>query len=65
VFSEPAAQLLDHPDIDSVIVTDTLPLSESQRFERLTVLPIAPLIARAIHEVFDDGSVTSMFDGAA
>ena len=30
-----------------------------------TILPIAPLIARAIHEVFDDGSVTSMFDGAA
>jgi ribose-phosphate pyrophosphokinase len=65
VFSEPAAQLLNNPDIDSVIVTDTLPLGESQRFERLTVLPIAPLIARAIHEVFDDGSVTSMFDGAA
>jgi ribose-phosphate pyrophosphokinase len=29
------------------------------------VLPIAPLIARAIHEVFSDGSVTTMFDGDA
>ena len=33
--------------------------------DRLTILPIAPLLARAIHEVFEDGSVTSMFDGAA
>ena len=29
----------------------------------LTVLPIAPLLARAIREVFEDGSVTSLFDG--
>ena len=31
----------------------------------MTVLPIAPLLAAAIHEVFDDGSVTSLFDGNA
>jgi ribose-phosphate pyrophosphokinase len=37
----------------------------AKRWDRLTVLPIAPLLARAIHEVFEDGSVTSMFDGAA
>ena len=30
---------------------------------QLTVLSIAPLIARAIREVFEDGSVTSLFDG--
>ena len=28
-------------------------------------LSIAPLLAKAIHEVFEDGSVTSMFEGAA
>jgi len=47
------------------VVTDILPVPEEERWDRLTVLPIAPLIARAIHEVFDDGSVASMFDGAA
>jgi ribose-phosphate pyrophosphokinase len=36
-----------------------------KRFPTLTILPIAPLLARAIREVFEDGSVTSMFDGAA
>ena len=34
-----------------------------QQFDKLTVLSIAPLISRAIREVFEDGSVTSLFDG--
>jgi len=65
VFSDPATEVLQDPSIDQVVVTDTLPLDESKRWDRLTVLPIAPLLARAIREVFDDGSVTSMFDGQA
>ena len=65
VFSDPAVELLQSDFIDSVVVTDTLPLPDEKRFDKLTVLPIAPLLARAIYEVFDDGSVTSMFDGAA
>lgn len=65
VFSNPAVEILQSDFIDQVVVTDTLPVPEQKRWDRLTVLPIAPLLARAIHEVFEDGSVTSMFDGAA
>jgi len=65
VFSDPATEVLQAEFIDSVVVTDTLPVPEDKRWDRLTVLPIAPLLARAIREVFEDGSVTSMFDGAA
>jgi len=65
VFSDPAVELLQSSFIDSVVVTDTLPVPDEKRWDRLTVLPIAPLVARAIHEVFDDGSISSMFDGAA
>jgi len=65
VFSDPAVELLQDAAIDEVVVTDTLPLPEEKRFPTLTILPIAPLIASAINEVFSDGSVTSMFDGAA
>ncbi|WP_010205916.1 ribose-phosphate diphosphokinase [Salinibacterium sp. PAMC 21357] len=65
IFSDPAPTILQSDFIDSVVVTDTLPIPEHKRFPTLTILPIAPLLARAIHEVFDDGSVTSMFDGAA
>jgi ribose-phosphate pyrophosphokinase len=65
VFSDPATEVLQSDVIDSVVVTDTLPVPQDKRWDRLTVLPIAPLLARAIREVFEDGSVTSMFDGAA
>ncbi len=65
VFSDPATQILQSPFIAQVVVTDTLPLPESKQWDRLTILPIAPLIARAINEVFSDGSVTTMFDGDA
>lgn len=65
VFSDPATEILQSEFIDSVVVTDTLPIPPEKHWDRLTVLSIAPLIARAIHEVFDEGSVTSMFDGAA
>jgi ribose-phosphate pyrophosphokinase len=65
VFSDPAVEVLQSDFIDQVVVTDTLPLEESKQWDRLAILPIAPLLARAIREVFEDGSVTSMFDGAA
>ena len=65
VFSEPASTVLQSDFIDEVVVTDTLPLDVAKHWDRLRILPIAPLLARAIKEVFEDGSVTSMFDGAA
>jgi ribose-phosphate pyrophosphokinase len=63
VFSGPAVERLKDSKVTEVVVTDSLPLSEDQRFDGLTVLSIAPLLARAIREVFEDGSVTSLFDG--
>jgi ribose-phosphate pyrophosphokinase len=63
VFSDPAPRRLAECGAREVVVTNTLPIAHEKRFEQLTVLSIAPLIARAIHEVFDDGSVTSLFDG--
>lgn len=65
VLSGPAVDRLKNSRISEVIVTNTLPINEDQRFPQLTVLSIAPMIARAIREVFDDGSVTSLFDGNA
>jgi ribose-phosphate pyrophosphokinase len=46
-----------------VVITNTLPVQQEKRFDKLTVLSIAPLLARAINEVFSDGSVTSLFGG--
>jgi ribose-phosphate pyrophosphokinase len=65
VLSGPAVDRLKNSRVSEVVVTDSLPIGEDQRFDKLTVLPISTLIARAIREVFDDGSVTSLFDGHA
>ncbi|UJP41121.1 ribose-phosphate diphosphokinase [Cellulomonas palmilytica] len=65
ILSEPAVGRLSSCGVREVVITDTLPVEDEKRFEQLTVLSIAPLIARAIREVFDDGSVTSLFDGNA
>src|SRR5215212_7139147 len=65
VLSGPAVDRLKNSPITEVIVTNTLPITEERIFPQLTVLSIAPMIARAIREVFDDGSVTSLFDGNA
>ena len=63
VLSGPAIDRLKKSRVSEVVVTNTLPIAEESRFDNLTVLSIAPLLARAIKEVFEDGSVTSLFDG--
>jgi ribose-phosphate pyrophosphokinase len=65
VLSGPAVDRLKNSRISEVIVTNTLPISPERQFDKLTVLSIAPLLARAIKEVFEDGSVTSLFGGAS
>ncbi|MBN9112867.1 MAG: ribose-phosphate diphosphokinase [Pseudonocardia sp.] len=65
VLSGPAVERLSTCGATEVVFTDTLPIAEEKRFPGMTVLSIAPLLAEAIHQVFDDGSVTSLFDGNA
>ncbi|MDK6399511.1 MULTISPECIES: ribose-phosphate diphosphokinase [Actinomycetaceae] len=62
ILSDPATRRLSECGATEVVVTDTLPIPPEKRFPTLTILSIAPLLARAIREVFDDGSVTSLFD---
>jgi ribose-phosphate pyrophosphokinase len=63
LLSEPAPERLKNSRISEVVVTNTLPLTPEKRIDKISVLSIAPLIARAIREVFDDGSVTTLFGG--
>ena len=63
VFSGPAVERLKESRAVEVVVTDSLPIADDKHFDKLTVLSIAPLLGRAIREVFEDGSVTSLFDG--
>ena len=63
LLSDPATERLKNGRISEVVVTNTLPLPPEKQLDKITVLSIAPLLARAIREVFDDGSVTTLFGG--
>src|SRR5689334_20915130 len=63
ILSDPASERLANSKISEVVVTNTLPLPAEKRLDKITQLSIAPLIARAIREVFDDGSVTTLIGG--
>ena len=65
VLSGQAVDRLKNSRASQVVITNTLPISPEQQFDKLTVLSIAPLVASAITQVFEDGSVTSLFDGDA
>ena len=65
VLSPPAAQRLADSGAREVIVTNTLPIGDDKQFPQLTVLSIAPLLASTIRAVFENGSVTGLFDGDA
>ncbi len=65
VLSDPAVERLRASGMKELVVTDTLPIEESKRFPELTVLPIAPVLAKAIDAVFEDDSGAKIFDGDA
>jgi ribose-phosphate pyrophosphokinase len=63
VLSDPATERLKNSRISEVVLTNTLPIPPEKRLDKITVLSIAPLVGRAIREVFDDGSITTLFGG--
>lgn len=64
VLTGPAVERLSSCGATEIVVTDTLPIPQAKRFENLTILSIAPLLARAITAVFNDDSMTSLFEAA-
>ena len=62
VLSGPAVDRLKNSGAREVVLTDTVPIGPEKRWDGLTVLSIAPLLASAIKAVFEDGSVAELFD---
>ena len=61
VFSHPAIERLSSGVLEEVIVTNTIPVLEENRFEQLTVLSVANLLGETIWRIHEDSSVSSMF----
>ncbi|MGA2601016.1 MAG: ribose-phosphate pyrophosphokinase [Bryobacteraceae bacterium] len=62
VLSGPAVERIAHSQIQQVVVTNSIPLSEeASRCNRIKTLSVAPLLARAIQSIHEDGSVSTLF----
>ncbi|HUY62900.1 MAG TPA: ribose-phosphate diphosphokinase [Acidimicrobiales bacterium] len=63
VLSDPALERLEKSPLGRVVITNTLPLADDRRIDKLEVLSVAKLIADAIDAVFEDASVSEIFGG--
>ena len=62
VLSAPACERINNSIIKELVVTNTIPIPEGKCFEKLKVLSVAPLLGEAIIRVYDDLSVSRLFD---
>jgi len=62
VFSGPAIQRIASCPVKEVVVTDTIPVTDNKKLDKVTVLPIAPLLGEAIHRIHTGLSVGAMFE---
>jgi ribose-phosphate pyrophosphokinase len=63
LFCGDALERFAASDITGIVVTDTVPIDPIAKPERMTVLPVAPLLAETIMNVFADDSVSAIFGG--
>tara|TARA_R110000868_G_scaffold100129_5_gene275474 strand:- start:9597 stop:10541 length:945 start_codon:yes stop_codon:yes gene_type:complete len=63
VFSKPALErIANSPDLDQIIVTDTIPLApEGRDIAKIKVLSVSEILSKAIHRTFNNDSVSSLF----
>ena len=62
IFSGPAIQRIASCSVKEVVVTDTVPVADDKRLDKITVLSIAPLLGEAIHRIHTGQSIGAMFE---
>ncbi len=62
VFSGPAIERIAASPVKEVVVTDTIPVSGRKKLDKITVLPIAPLLGEAIQRIHTGQSVGELFE---
>ena len=62
VFSSSAIKRIASCPVKEVVVTDTIPVTNEKKLEKITVLSIAPLLGEAIHRIHTGLSVGAMFE---
>ncbi|BDE95445.1 ribose-phosphate diphosphokinase [Raoultibacter timonensis] len=62
IFSGPAYERLENSEIEEVVVCNTIPVPQAHQTGKIKVVSVAPLLARAIANVYSNGSVSDLFD---
>ena len=62
VFSGPAYERLENSVADEIVVCNTIPIPEEHLNGKIKQISIAPLFAQAINNVFNNCSVSTLFD---
>jgi ribose-phosphate pyrophosphokinase len=63
VLSDPAVDRIKNSPIRQVVVTNTLPVTPDKEIDKLMLLSIAPVIAQTVKAVFEEASVSELFQG--
>ena len=62
VLTDPAVQRINDSFISELIITNTIPLPEEKKSEKIKALSVAPLLGEAIMRIFHDVSVSKLFE---
>lgn len=62
ILSGPAVERIDNSEIEKFVVTDTVPLSEEKKIDKIEVVSVAPIFAEAIKRIYGNESVSKLFD---
>ena len=61
LFSGPAYERIENSCIEEVVVTNAVPVPLERQTGKIKVLSVAPLFAKTIKNVYENGSVASLF----
>ena len=62
ILTDPALSRIAQSDITELVVTNTIPLAPSKKHPKMKVLSIAPILAETILRIYNDWSVSQLFD---
>ena len=62
ILTDPALSRIAQSDITELVVTNTIPLAPAKKHPKIKVLSIAPILAETILRIYNDGSVSQLFD---
>ena len=61
VLSGPAMERIGDPQLEELIITNTIPLPRDKQLPKIHALSVAPLLAEAIRRIHGEESVSNLF----